>query len=72
MLKAGGGAVDFYSMEGSEHAIFAAQPVVAGIGVGLHTPIPHLGVIALAELQTKVQHLAIDSVVQLGHELLPR
>uniref|UniRef100_A0A915KCP9 Uncharacterized protein n=1 Tax=Romanomermis culicivorax TaxID=13658 RepID=A0A915KCP9_ROMCU len=70
MLKAGGGGIDFDSMEGGKHAIFVMQRVAAGLSVVLHTPIPHLATVALAESQGKVQHRAIDSIVQLGHKPL--
>uniref|UniRef100_A0A915IZR6 Uncharacterized protein n=1 Tax=Romanomermis culicivorax TaxID=13658 RepID=A0A915IZR6_ROMCU len=69
VLKAGG--VHFDSLEGREHAIFPPQCLAAGIRVCLHTPVPRFVAVAVAESQAKVQHHAVDSIVQLGHELLP-
>uniref|UniRef100_A0A915K3U5 Uncharacterized protein n=1 Tax=Romanomermis culicivorax TaxID=13658 RepID=A0A915K3U5_ROMCU len=72
VLKAVGSRINFNSVEGGEPAIFRMQHVTAGIRISMHTPIPHLVTLALAEFQVKVQHCAVDLIFQLRHRLLPQ
>uniref|UniRef100_A0A915HZW0 Uncharacterized protein n=1 Tax=Romanomermis culicivorax TaxID=13658 RepID=A0A915HZW0_ROMCU len=59
-------------MEAREQAVFATQPVAAGVRVGLHLAVPHVAAITIAKIQPKIEHRADNVVVHLSHELLSR